>query len=188
MIRKLWEGEPDEPPRPHYTVENARIYTLPDEPPPILVAAGGRARPSSPGGSATASSRPRPTRSSSTAFDERGRRGQAAVRPADRLLGRGREASARRDGARVVAERRRSRGELGQELPLPTHFEQAAAMVDRGGRRQGDRLRPRSRARTCAAIQEYVDAGFDHVYVHQVGPDQEGFFRFYEREILPGFA
>jgi len=30
-----------------------------------------------------------------------------------------------------------------------------------------------------------VKAGFDHVYVHQVGPDQEGFMRFYEREILP---
>jgi hypothetical protein len=36
-------------------------------------------------------------------------------------------------------------------------------------------------------IQKYVDAGFDHVYVHQVGPDQEGFMRFYQREILPKF-
>lgn len=39
--------------------------------------------------------------------------------------------------------------------------------------------------RHLAAIREYVDAGFDHVYVHQVGPDQEGFFRFYEDEVLP---
>jgi len=30
-----------------------------------------------------------------------------------------------------------------------------------------------------------VDAGFTQVYVHQIGPDQEGFFRFYEREVLP---
>ena len=29
------------------------------------------------------------------------------------------------------------------------------------------------------------EAGFDHVHVDQVGPDQEGFFRFYESEILP---
>ena len=35
------------------------------------------------------------------------------------------------------------------------------------------------------AIHEYADAGFDHVYVHQIGHDQEGFFRFYEREVLP---
>ena len=32
-----------------------------------------------------------------------------------------------------------------------------------------------------AKIQEYVDAGFDHVYIHQVGPDQRGFIEFYER-------
>lgn len=29
--------------------------------------------------------------------------------------------------------------------------------------------------------------GFEQVYVHQVGPDQEGFFKFYQREILPHF-
>ena len=36
-----------------------------------------------------------------------------------------------------------------------------------------------------ARIAEYVDAGFDHVYVHQIGADQEGFLAFYEREVLP---
>jgi hypothetical protein len=33
-----------------------------------------------------------------------------------------------------------------------------------------------------------VDAGFDHVYVHQVGSDQESFFELYEREVLPAAA
>ena len=32
---------------------------------------------------------------------------------------------------------------------------------------------------------EDLKAGFDHVYVHQIGPDQDTFFRFYESEILP---
>jgi len=36
-----------------------------------------------------------------------------------------------------------------------------------------------------ARIGEFVDAGFDHVHVHQVGADQETFFRFYERNVLP---
>ncbi len=36
-----------------------------------------------------------------------------------------------------------------------------------------------------AAIKKYVTAGFDHVTVHQVGPDPDGFFAFYEREVLP---
>jgi hypothetical protein len=38
-----------------------------------------------------------------------------------------------------------------------------------------------------AKIREFADAGFDHVYVHQVGPDQGPFFSFYEREVLPAF-
>jgi hypothetical protein len=37
-------------------------------------------------------------------------------------------------------------------------------------------------------IDEYAQAGIDHVYIHQVGPDQEGFIRFAEREILPQYA
>ena len=37
-------------------------------------------------------------------------------------------------------------------------------------------------------IEKYADAGYDHVYVHQVGHDQEGFLAFYESEILPRYA
>jgi hypothetical protein len=35
------------------------------------------------------------------------------------------------------------------------------------------------------ALRSAHRAGFDHVCVHQIGPDQEGFTRFYEAEILP---
>jgi hypothetical protein len=31
------------------------------------------------------------------------------------------------------------------------------------------------------AIGKFEQAGFDHVYVHQVGPDQDGFLTFYKR-------
>lgn len=75
-------------------------------------------------------------------------------------------------------------GELGQELPLPAHFEQA-----------GELVRPEDVAelvvcgpdpeRHRAEIEKYADAGFDHVYIHQIGSDQEGFFRFYADETLP---
>jgi hypothetical protein len=36
-------------------------------------------------------------------------------------------------------------------------------------------------------ITRYRDAGYDEIYVTQVGPNQEGFLRFYEREVLPEF-
>jgi hypothetical protein len=37
-------------------------------------------------------------------------------------------------------------------------------------------------------IDEYVDAGYTHVYLHQVGADQEGFLRFCASELLPRYA
>jgi coenzyme F420-dependent glucose-6-phosphate dehydrogenase len=42
-------------------------------------------------------------------------------------------------------------------------------------------------AKHIEKIQAFAKAGYDHVYVHQVGPDQEGFFQFYQQEILPKF-
>ncbi len=75
-------------------------------------------------------------------------------------------------------------GELGQELPLPRHFEQAAKMVREEDVAESVICGP-DPERHVAAINKYVDAGFSHVYLHQIGPDQEGFFRFYEREVLP---
>ncbi len=39
--------------------------------------------------------------------------------------------------------------------------------------------------RHIQGIRRFIDAGYDHVYVHQIGPDQEGFFQFYAREVLP---
>ena len=40
-------------------------------------------------------------------------------------------------------------------------------------------------AKHVDAIKKFLDAGVEHVYVHQVGPDQEGFFNFYSKEVLP---
>ena len=37
-------------------------------------------------------------------------------------------------------------------------------------------------------IQKYARAGFDYIYVHQVGPQQEECIRFYESEIFPALG
>jgi hypothetical protein len=37
-------------------------------------------------------------------------------------------------------------------------------------------------------INRFEDAGYTHIYVHQIGDDQEGFLDFYKREILPQFS
>ena len=75
-------------------------------------------------------------------------------------------------------------GELGQELSLPRHFEQAVEMVTEDDVAKAIVCGP-DPERHLEALRSYAAAGFDHVYVHQVGPDQEGFFQFYEREVLP---
>ena len=76
-------------------------------------------------------------------------------------------------------------GEVTQELPNPAQFTDLVKDRDRGpgGRRSSRAARtPRS---TSSAIRDYVDAGYDHVYLHQVGPDQAGFLEFAEAELLP---
>jgi hypothetical protein len=37
----------------------------------------------------------------------------------------------------------------------------------------------------AAALTAYTAAGFDEVYVGQVGPDVAGFFEFYSGQVLP---
>jgi coenzyme F420-dependent glucose-6-phosphate dehydrogenase len=75
-------------------------------------------------------------------------------------------------------------GELSQVLPVPAHFEQVAKMVSEEDVAKNIVCGP-DPERYLAKINEYVEAGYDHVWLHQVGPDQEGFFRFFEKEVFP---
>jgi len=79
------------------------------------------------------------------------------------------------------------KGDLGQVLSYPAEYEQAIKMLSEDDVAQVITCGP-DPERHLAAIRKCLDAGFDHVHVYQVGPDQEGFFRFYEREILPNIA
>lgn len=75
-------------------------------------------------------------------------------------------------------------GQLSQELPMPSHFEQAVELVGEDEVAERIVCGP-DVARHVAGVQEFVDAGCDQVYVHQVGPVQDGFFDFYERDVIP---
>ena len=76
---------------------------------------------------------------------------------------------------------------LTQELALPSHFESVAKMVSELDVESTIICGPDPR-RHIDAIRKCIEAGFDHVYVHQIGKEQEGFFKFYESEILPEFG
>jgi len=75
-------------------------------------------------------------------------------------------------------------GQFKNELPRPMYIEQACKPVTPEMIKKEIVCGPDA-SRHLEGIAQFVKAGFDHVYVHQVGPDQEGFMRFYEREVLP---
>jgi coenzyme F420-dependent glucose-6-phosphate dehydrogenase len=180
VMRLLWEGDLCSFEGKHYRVENARVYTLPAEPIPVLVAAGGpeAAKLAARKGDGLVSTSPE--RQLLDAYRDEGGSGptygMVTVCFAEK-----------EEDARATAlewwPNAGLRGTLGQELPLPSHFEQAAEMVDEEAIAEAVVCGPDPEAH-LAGIRRFADAGFDHVYVHQVGPDQAGFVNFYKREIL----
>jgi G6PDH family F420-dependent oxidoreductase len=184
VMRELWRGGLVTHRGRHFTVENARLYTLPEEPFDLYVAAGGLeaaelAAQIGDGIIATA-----PDRDLLASFDGGGgsgpRFGMVTVCWAE-------SEAAARSTALEWWPNGGLKGTLGQELPLPSHFEQAASMVSEEDIAGAVACGP-DPAVHLAKIHEYVDAGFDHVYIHQVGPDQQGFFDFYEQALRPAFG
>jgi coenzyme F420-dependent glucose-6-phosphate dehydrogenase len=179
VIRQLWEGGYQSFDGTYYTVENARIYTLPEEPPGIILAAAGPAAATLAGEVADGLWTVSPEAELIEKFTEAGgsgpRYGQVTVCWA-----------ADEDEAKKTAyewwPNAGLGGELSQELPLPRHFEQAAKLVTPDDLAEKLPLGP-DPDRHAESIKAFVDAGYDHVYIHQIGPDQDGFFDFFEREL-----
>lgn len=73
---------------------------------------------------------------------------------------------------------------IASELRLPRDFEEVALLLSEedvaGAVVCGPDPEP-----YLSAIRKYAEAGFDNVYLHQIGPDQDGFFGFVERELMP---
>ena len=78
-------------------------------------------------------------------------------------------------------------GELAQILPTPAHFEQANELVSAEMVAEAVPCGP-DLDRHVEVIQRYADAGFDELYIQQVGPEQERFFEVYAKEVLPRFT
>jgi coenzyme F420-dependent glucose-6-phosphate dehydrogenase len=180
VIRMLWQGGYQTHRGKHYRVENARIYTIPDELPPVAVAASGSRAAELAGRAGDALVSTAPDAEVVEAYRSAGgdgpRYGQLTVC----------WAKSEREAVRTALEwwpNAGLQGELNQELPLPRHFEQAAQNVDEEAIAEAIVCGP-DVDRWLEKITEFEDAGFDHVYLHQVGPDQDGFFQFAERELL----
>jgi coenzyme F420-dependent glucose-6-phosphate dehydrogenase len=182
IIRQLWKGEDYSHRGCYFTVENARLYSLPDEPPPIIVAAGGPQAAELAGKIGDGLINYSPDPKVIEGFEKAGGTGKPRYVQYNVCWAKD-EATARRT-AHKICPNVALQGEMGQQLPVPAHFEQAVQMITE------DQVAEvivcgAARERHLEGIKRCIDAGYDHIHVYQVGPDQEGFFRFYEREVLP---
>ena len=185
VIRELWEGGLVSHHGEHYRIDRARLYSVPDTPPPIAVAAAGEQAAELAGRIGDALIATSPDAGLVEQFDAAGgegkpRYGQLTVCWAE----------SEEEAIGIAHEwwpNAALEGDLGQELALPRHFRQATSMLTRE-QVAGAVVCGPDADRHREAIEEFERAGFDHVYVHQVGPDQDGFIRFYEREILGALA
>ena len=181
VIRGLWEGDLFSFEGDHYTVDRARLYTVPPEEIAIAVAAGGTEAAELAGRVGDALISTAPERELVDAYTKAGgqgpRYGQLTVC----------WAATERQARRTALEwwpNAGLQGPLSQELPLPSHFEEAVAMVTEDDVAESVVCGPDLDAH-LEGIEAFATAGFDHVYVHQVGPDQAGFLDFYARDVLP---
>jgi G6PDH family F420-dependent oxidoreductase len=185
VIRTLWRGGTQDHRGRYYTVENARIYDLPEHQPRIVISGFG---------------------AHSTKLAARIGDGFCATFPSGDLVelfrregGDGKLVAGamkvcwdeREDRARATAHRvwpsELLPGELGQVLPTPAHFEQACRLVSEEMVAEAIPCGP-DLERHMQLMGRYAEAGFDELYVQQIGGGHDRFFELYADEVLPRFG
>jgi G6PDH family F420-dependent oxidoreductase len=182
VIRFLWEGDQASHQGVYYTVENARIYDLPDPLPRIHVAASGPRAGQLAGRIGDGLITTAPDEEVVDGFRSAGGTGKPMYGQLTVCWAESRQAAIKT--AHEIWPTAAIRGEAGQELPVPAHFEQLATMVTPESVAEAVVCGPDPEP-VLEKIRAFEAAGFDNVYLHQVGPDQAGFLRFAERELLP---
>ncbi len=179
IIRLLWDGGYQSYEGKHLRLEDARVFDLPDTPPPIAVAISGRRSAAIAAELGDGIFATEPKQDIVEAYAEAGGSGPkysevplawapdeaAAAKSAHELFRFG------VTGWKVMA-----------ELPNPINFEAAAEFVTEDHMRENFACGP-DVARHIEVAQDFVDAGFDHLALINAGPDAEGFFGFFESEL-----
>jgi G6PDH family F420-dependent oxidoreductase len=181
LIRELWTGEIVTTEGKHYKVDHARIYNVPDTPPEIYVSGFG----------------PKATDLAARIGD-----GFINTAPDDELLSRFKKASGGKPaqaGAKVAYAPTQEEGwghahrlwpnaglpgEMAQILPTPEHFEQATELVTEEMTKESV-VAGNDPAEHLEQINKYADAGFDDLYIANMGPHYKEMIAFYGDKVLP---
>lgn len=182
IIRTLWTGETITFYGDFYIVEEARLYTLPDIPPAIYMAASGPKSAALAGSIADGFISTSPDPELVQIFRENGGQGLECDGQLTLCYAPTREQALEK--TMEYWPNAALRGEISQELRTPTHFEQAVKIVSEQDLPEGIVLGSEV-DQYLQGIEKFKQAGFDRVYLHHIGPDQEDFFRFFEDELGP---
>ena len=174
VIRALLGGEYETYRGKHYTVEQAKLYDAPMEPPPIIVAAKAEhaARLAAAKGDGTMNTSP--DADLVKLFKDAGGTGPIHGKVA------GAFAPSEGEARKIARERQPNTalgGDLSTELALPRDFEAAAELV-REEDLEGSLVFGADPGEWREKIAEFEEAGFTHVALHNVGEDQKGFIEF----------
>ncbi len=181
LMRELWTGEVVTTEGKHYKVDHARIYNLPETPPEIYISGFG----------------PKATELAGRIGD-----GFINTSPDDTLLKSFQQASGGKPaqaGAKVAFAPTREEGwghahrlwpnaglpgEMAQILPTPEHFEQATELVTEE-MTQSSVVAGNDPADHLEQVSSYADAGYDELYVANMGPHYKEMIQFYGEKVLP---
>jgi G6PDH family F420-dependent oxidoreductase len=180
VIRELLSGRLITFTGTHYTVETARLYSVPGVPPPVFMSGFGEKAVKLAGRLADGYMCTAPNADFVRLYRESGG-GDRPVQGGLKVCWGPDEGQARKTMHRLWPNDEIP-GEAAQLLPLPRHFGQLAELISEDMITAPCGPDP---AVHLEGIRAYTQAGFDEVYIGQVGADQDGFFDFYAGQVLP---
>jgi G6PDH family F420-dependent oxidoreductase len=183
MIRELWSGEHVTHDGEFFQLDSAKIWDVPGEPPPLGVAVSGPQSCELAGELADLMIAIEPKAKLGDMFDEAGGRGKPRVGQVGVCYDTDEDAAVRR-----AYEQFRWFGggwKVNAELPGPSAFDAASKYVRAEDVADQIACGPDVK-RHVEAVQKFVDAGFTHVALVQIGGDhQQPFISWAENELLP---
>jgi G6PDH family F420-dependent oxidoreductase len=181
VIRDLWTGDSITHRGTHYTVEDARLFDLPDTPIPLLVSAfaDDSARLAAAKGDGLWTSGA--NRDVIEVFRQAG--GEGPIWAQLTVCWDPDEDVARRR-AHEIWPNTALPGQLAQDLRTVLHFEQAIQLVSEDDVAADVPCGPDAEP-ILERMREMVEVGVDHVYLHQIGDPTQGFIDFWDRELRP---
>jgi G6PDH family F420-dependent oxidoreductase len=183
IMRRLWKGGLVSHEGEYYTVDTARLYTLPDIPPEVYVSAFGDAAAEMAARIGDGLITMGPSADTVEAFRAAGGTGKPVQTGIKACVGD--DAEEARRYACSVWPNDALPGEAAQLLPLPRHFQQLTDELitpERIGEQMPCGPDPDVHLRHLA---QCVEAGADTVFVSQVGHRQDAFFDLYAEHVLP---